>query len=349
MSADIQKLNTIYFRYFKGDKRLSKPVMNLISLMNVGINLLDKDYAAAVQAKDFDTDLGSLPMGIFKGNELSVGDKDVMITPSLYEAYLQIYKSPQEAINAYYRYAELSELDADGYNWSLHPIDAKEFKKRKRIHALAEQFDESHRYMLEKESYDQQDVDYALMEYNREKKDGASGEMLKSDNATAGNTYISLILEKVFKGMRGRFKAFLSQKEENKQEENVLDWLDNDMSDSLVKNRDQMLTFLRGLKKSMTNPKKPEVNQEKIYNRLKLLIYDFWFGRVFSKDRTDMDQGIQMNMPDWFDSIMLPMSERKKFQGMIQMLIKQVFLEDKAAEDDLVKLWRSGKNGKKIS
>ena len=64
----------------------------------------------------------------------------------------------------------------------------------------------------------------------------------------------------------------------------------------------------------MTNPKKPEVNQEKIYNRLKLLIYDFWFGRVFSKDRTDMDQGIQMNMPDWFDSIMLPVSERKNFR-----------------------------------
>lgn len=47
MTAFISSLNKLYFQYFKGDKRLQKPVMNLISLINMGINVLDEDYETA--------------------------------------------------------------------------------------------------------------------------------------------------------------------------------------------------------------------------------------------------------------------------------------------------------------
>ena len=99
----------------------------------------------------------------------------------------------------------------------------------------------------------------------------------------------------------------------------------------------------------MTNQNRQEVDPKVIYIRLDSMIYDFWINRLFSSERTDMDQDIQMQMPNIFDSIMSRTSDKKKFQNLVITLIKQVVMEDKAAEDDLVKLWRSGKNGKEIS
>ena len=77
---------------------------------------------------------------------------------------------------------------------------------------------------------------------------------------SAGNIYTTMILNKVFSGIVQRVKAYTSQDEKNTQQENLIKWLDNDMSNSLVKNKDQMLIFLRGLKKSLMKKSNQKVN-----------------------------------------------------------------------------------------
>lgn len=218
LTLEISSLNKLYYQFFGGDKRLHTPLMNLFSLINAGINFLDDEYAKVRENEVSKNDRGKLSEKMNEDKIVSVDGQNIQISPTYYEAYLQIFGSPRRALNAYARYVQLANLDDDGYNWFLHPTDKKEYQKAKRIHELAGEFVQSHRYMLEKDNYNQADVDYAFMQYNRESQDGASGDMLDTKNVTAGNAYITMILTKVFGGMRQHLKTYLDKNKENKED-----------------------------------------------------------------------------------------------------------------------------------
>ncbi len=351
-SKNIRLLNRLYFQYFKGDKRLHEPVMRLISVLNYGISLMDGYYRqSSIDYADNDFDLGDFPKKINYDNEVKFGDKSIEISPSFYEAYLQIYKTPEKAVNAYHhhiglinREKELSEKKKKG---SLSSREKKELSKAKRMYGLAAEFDKAHRYMTDKENYNQQDVDYAFMLYDRERLGNVQGSMLE-DN-TAGNTYLALILKKIFGGMRERFKTYLAQNEENKKPENIFNWLDQDMSDSLLKNKDQMLMVVRGLKKSMQNPlqvedgkpgkKKKEVNEYQVYAELIDKIYLSWINKLFDGKQTDIEKNDQEQLLTSFKEMVGEGDVAANFQNLLKTLIKQVLIEDKLSEDALVKEW----------
>ena len=111
------------------------------------------------------------------------------MTPSLYEAYLQIYKTPREAVKNHARYVELKDKQADGTK--LSAAETKEFAKLNRIRTLAGDFDRSHRYMLEKEIYSQQDIDYAYGLKSKERND-ARGPQISEEKLYASDIYKSL-------------------------------------------------------------------------------------------------------------------------------------------------------------
>lgn len=193
----IGNLNKLLFGYYKNDKRIHYQIINLTHYMNDAIVGLDDAYETVSDHEDLGGgDLGTLRQEMTKyGYMISSGGKEAGMTPSLYEAYLQIYKTPREAIRNYSRYIELKEKQEEG--GKLSNAETKEFGKLSRIRTLAGDFDRSHRYMLEKDSYSQQDIDYAF-DLQKKEKDGAKSPDMNENHLFASNIYQSLFFEKVF-------------------------------------------------------------------------------------------------------------------------------------------------------
>ena len=341
LSMDISRLNRIYYQYFKGDKRLHKPLMQLISVMNIGISFLDKDYQEAFENNNYDDDLGHLPKMMYRDNTIVLGRKSIKMSPTAYEAYLQIYKNPDDAFRACARYAELSDKNKAGYHWYLHPWEKKEWEKSKRIHDYVMDYVQSHRYMMEKDAYSQQDVDYVFQLLDREDQGSVTGDLVEN---SAGNIYLAMIFEKIFSGIVQRVKAYTSQNEQNMQQENLIRWLDDDMSNSLMKNQNQMLTILRGLKKSQMK-KNEQLNLDSMFHELQNKLYIGWCCRVFDGQKQNIDPDLQGKMKNICGNILSDNAISKNFQNLLKKLIKQVLIEDKALGDAPVKDRDKSKSG----
>ena len=79
LSIHINTLNALYFKYFKGDKRLNEPVMKMISLLNTGISLMDSDYTQAYNAFVEDDDLDTVSKELYHNKKIQIGDKTVIL------------------------------------------------------------------------------------------------------------------------------------------------------------------------------------------------------------------------------------------------------------------------------
>ena len=154
-----------------------------------------------------------------------------------------------------------------------------------------------------------------------------------------------MILTKVFGGMRQHLKTYLDKNKENKEDKQNKEglqklqdemekdkrmkiWLDNEMYDSLSKNRDQMLMILRGLRNSMKTPTQPKVNQADLFEEFRNIMASFWFVRIFYQGKKDIDEYIKDRMELYFMSIMDESKDYHKFQDMINELITQVLQEN---------------------
>ena len=218
------------------------------------------------------------------------------------------------------------------------------------MHTLAKEFVKAHRYMLDKDNYNQQDIDYAFMEHKRERENGKNGEKVSGDllPSSTGETYISLILGKIFGGMRERYKTEMGSKPENESLANngkpISDWLDKDLSDSLLKNRDKMIQVIRGMKKSMKpskqeDGKNTEVKENDLFSNLYETIYFSWVGKLFKNndERKDIELNDIMYIQQSYST--MPGNSKTKFPKLLKVLIKQVLLEEKTADDSLVQIW----------
>ncbi len=165
----VQKLNLLLLKYYKNDSRIHYQILNMISLLTHGINDADEKFESNYE-ENYEVgggDLGSLRYKMMNKKITlpdQAGEDPTKLTSSELEGWMQIYKTPQEAIAQAKRYNELH------YNHHQTDAEAKEFEKLTRIKELAKDFAKSHRYMLEKDEYSQQDLDYAFVLEKKEKQ-----------------------------------------------------------------------------------------------------------------------------------------------------------------------------------
>ena len=127
------------------------PLMNLLSLMTYGIQYIDDLYEESIRGGDRQDEITDTRDKLqFTKFKVKAGDKQAEMTPSRYESYIQIYKDSETAVAAYTRYKELKDKEV------LTKAESKEFQKLDKLNKLAKEFDLSHRYMTEKDEYNQQ-------------------------------------------------------------------------------------------------------------------------------------------------------------------------------------------------
>ena len=287
LSKSVSSLNVMLSRYFKNDKRLHMPVMHLISLLNYGIEFVDDIYAQ-VRKGSGNGELGSIRENMSrKVYTIKAGGKHAFFTASHYESYLQIYKTPAEAVKNYARYCELKKKSSTGEG--LSSAEKKEYEKLSRLEKTAEQFDNAHNYMLEKGDFDQKDIEYMFSLGHREKENDARGEMISGGESAAG-TYKTLAMEKFFKCMQQRcmnseiFDGTYQMTPENL--EKAKKWLDKDLEKCLNNKFVELVTAVGGIQSPQKQP-----TREKIFDDFSDAVVDDWLGKIFPAK--DNDQKMQ--------------------------------------------------------
>lgn len=331
LMTHIKSLNTLLFKYYKNDKRLHLPVLHLISLLNRVVESIDIAYDEKTLERTDDSDLGNLREEMMKKSYMiSAGGKLVHMTPSHYESYLQIFKTPEKAVASYARFNALETKMNMGE--VLTKDEKAEYAKLSRMEKLALDFDRSHNYMLDKQNYQQQDIDYAFALGVKEKKNAARGPMLANHRSSA-DTYKSIFLEKIFGGMRKKLMKNSAEggidEEQAGDEENIAAWLDEDMTRSVSSKMNEMKMILKALKNSIDAP-----DREKMYTEVNDLFLGDWFARLFVRGGSNSEKmKVLMNIvPTSFVTLMD--EKNGKFPKLMQKLIDMVLKEDQ--EDSLM-------------
>ena len=268
IADDIALTSRIYQTILGSDSRLNKEVMNLLSLMQLALHVLDKEYRNMSKASDTG-DLGTLREDMVTNlYTVRAGGREVEMTPTHYESYLQIYKTPTEAVRAYARYKEL-KTERDGHDsnlktwknpkkWSSRKLD--EWNKLARNEELARQLDQSHREMLNKNSFSQSDINYAFrlrrMETAGTEDQKATGGMYEN-YSSASVTYMTLFFDKIFGGMQERARKPAGEGggiPANQGLNAAVKWLDDYLTEKTRAKMGGMGMILRGIMSAYSDP-----------------------------------------------------------------------------------------------
>ena len=251
LEQQMADVSMYYQRFLFSDSRINREVMNLLSRMQQALSALDDIYQEKKKAED-EGGLRTLRENTLSQKyTVKVGNTEVSMTPSHYEAYLQIYKKPEAAVAAYARYKSLK--------WELerNKKEEAEFQKLDRAEKLARQLDLSHRQMLNKDEFSQSDIDYAFRLRNRENvssADAASGTMF-AEKASASMTYITLMYDKIFAGIQNALEqAVNAGRFDIDDEQMATEWLDNYLAKKASEKAISILMILRGIKRVLKQP-----------------------------------------------------------------------------------------------
>ncbi|MDO4803659.1 MAG: hypothetical protein Q4A32_02430 [Lachnospiraceae bacterium] len=342
ISADKKQLSEYYQTVLKSDIRLNRQVMNLLSLYEISLATLDNLYNT--QFKDSSHgDLGNIREKMLLNTfEIQSGDnKLVEMTPTRYEAYLQVYKNPEAAIAAFDRLTTLrGERNRDSENMNSISFGLKWSGKRQEEYEqliekneLAEQYEAAHRYMLNKDSFNQQDIDYAFKLRRRERhsEDGrkAKGQMY-TQNMTMASAYIGIFFEKIFGGMR---------QEAMKKPENgglqkdaqgydlTIRWIDDYLSAKTSAKMNGMTAIVRGIKSTYRNP-----THALLEDSFYILLTDMYLMKVFPKIGYTYGPMIRAVGRGMYSIIpLMRMTAGTRFPQIMSGIIDQVLGEDNQA------------------
>lgn len=252
--AEMAMLSLYYQKFFKSDSRLNTEVMNLLSTLQIALSTINMTYGRQGKASDRG-ELGTLREDMTLCQyTIRVDGMEAVMTPTHYESYLQIYGEPKKAVQAYKRYLELKRESEIG---ALSRQKRSEFDALQRKENLAEEFDKSHREMLNKDDFSQRDIDYAFNLKIKESggRVGATSGTMHTEHASASMTYIALIYDKIFGGVQESAR----QAAEN----GTLDashlpsevaWLDQYLLDKTARESDRIVMILRGIKRTTSKP-----------------------------------------------------------------------------------------------
>ncbi len=323
LDEEINDLNTLLYKVFGNDKRLHVPVMHMISLLKNAADFVDRLYAKSNYGADRDGDLGDI-RGKVKSTEYNAKieqeDISVKMTPSQYEAYIQVYKNPEIAIRKCFELERLKRISKMSSR-SLTSREKAELYKGERMEKLADQFDRAHDYMLEKTSYSQQDVDYAFSLGNKEAEGKASGDILEH---TTSMVYKALILEKIFGGMKQRFLNHVSD-EEADNIDNLQTWLDDDVYTCINRKKDDVRSVMKAMMRNASKDSKGDFMQ--LEGNFYGLIQINWLDRIFTTNIPESGPLSKMREAyrDCWGNI--SNKEDSRTNILIKSLMKEVFSE----------------------
>jgi hypothetical protein len=202
-------LNSYYADVLGSDASLNLPVMNLLSLYESALTYADRFYQIVIR-KAAVGDAGKLRADFAdKEYEISFTGTDLKrvrtkMAPGVYEGYLMIGKTPEQAVREHKRLRDLeAKKEKPG---GLSKEEKKEKSRLSRTLSLAQDFASANRYLLEKETYSEKDYDYAFsklpaMEKGVKQDERMGGKLIA--NKSASITYQGVILERVFGGFQG--------------------------------------------------------------------------------------------------------------------------------------------------
>lgn len=267
----IKNLNTLLFRYYKHDRVIQEEALKVINTLNNAILIVDDLYRTSKDNNIVpeDTDLGDLKSQFTgKSYKFTIDSKTIQLTPTQYEAWIQVCKDPQLALQ---NIKSLIYLMHDKKTNGLNAQQKKQLETLLRISKLAGDFINSHNYMIDKENFNQQDIDYALSLEKKERAGGLQSEMLeqqnendstmaemKNPNASASGIYLMMIMKTVFGGMKERFKG---QLHENIDVNEGINWLSGDVTNCIKNHQKEMTNIIRGLKHTTEDPKKSDLQK----------------------------------------------------------------------------------------
>ncbi len=330
----INNVNTLLFKYYHNDKRIQKEALYIINMANYGINAIDDAYESA-GTREEDSNLGSLT-GDFSGADYTFnytdtkgGNRTIDMTPSRYEAWIQVCKTPEEALRNYGKLMDLGMKEQNGQD--LDAPEQKEYDMLKRLFGLALQFENSHKYMLSKGKFSQQDVDYAFALEKKERDGNIQSDMIeksqfqtdrtlknmKSPSASASGTYQMLMMKTIFGGMKEKFtKKFPDINFVNFDMKEMLSWVAKDSVTYIPQKKDETKTILLEIKHTTKAP-----DADKLKNRFRELMAK-WLFQLYHQDlyeygETEAYLGILETMTD----------EKSPLMRQIDALAKEVMDE----------------------
>ena len=320
----VAQLNQLLFTYFKNDKRLHGPFMKLLSVLQQAMDFIDLVYSDSKLGEGNRGELGDIRSEM---NKKTIADirvqppeggprksENLFITHSHYESYIQIYKTPEAAMENFHRYTKLAEKR------NRTKDEQKEHEKRKRIDDLACDFDKSHRYMLEKNSYSQQDADYAFSLAKKQQNADVHGNI---NIHLAGEIYQSLIFEKIFGGIKQRFKNHITSVADAKDRDVVRNWLDNDLHECISRKKEDMKTVIRAIKRS-----EEDADEAIVLSKLSTVVNNRWLETVFFNNKNNdfkIDKAKNNISIGWRT---LVGDKTSKTGAILDNLIKEVMQED---------------------
>ena len=212
----------------------------------------------------------------------------------------------------------------------------EELKKLEMMDKLARQFDNAHNYMIEKDQYSQQDIDYAFRLNYREKNgdrkeqnnnDHEIGEEVdfRDDYKSASGIYIALILDKIFHGLK---EAWMKAPEEDKlsledmrKSGPAFEWIDDFFVDHVKSKKDEFQMIIRGLTRAMkTADPEGNVSYEKLRSKLSEMLIKILVGRNFKSEGFD-ERELLGNK--YFNNYLMSVGYENsfKFTGMLNRMI----------------------------
>ncbi len=184
-------------------------------------------------------------------------------------------------------------------------------------------FANAHNYMLEKDAFSQQDVDYVYELRSKEKKNAESDAFINGQ--TSSSIYESLFFEKKFGGMKQRFES--QEKFKNVQEmtpnlmNDLIKWLDDDLSKCCEGRKfNKLITVMTGMERAMKTPTK-----EEMLGQLQENMQNGWIARIFKTDGSNREyESVNLIMPTIFSQIMEDAGSkfRKKADKFIQYILE---------------------------
>lgn len=354
-------------KYFKNDKRLHQPLLNLISLLNYGINYVDDLYRFSVRGglnenKDVVNIREEMMHNLYT---VRAGGKETKLTPTHYESYIQIYKDPKTAVEKYERLRELRNKKKNA-DWTKSKIstvshkiqstfgledeegltydELKELNKLERMDKLALDFDNAHNYMIEKEDYNQQDIDYAFRMHDKETNGLQTrdevplgqtdvNEDMRDKYRSASGIYITLFMEKFFKDIKEQWMKEADEgglnEDAAKNPEMSAAWLDDYLVKRIKQKENDFQMIVRGLYRSLkADASDKKIDDQAVMKKLADILTWTIIGRKFSS--------VGGEKKELFGSMFLPMAleqmienRRMKFNQIVSTMIRVCQMEEK--------------------
>ncbi len=333
ISDSMAKISRMYQTVLGSDSRLNKEVMNLLSTLQFTLEMLNEKYQKQAKASDTEEIGTRREEMLLNIRKIKVGDIEVKMTPSHYESYLYIYRTPLAAVNAYKRFQELT-AERKGDDKNLKGIFSNkklaEWKQLAQNEKLAEQLDQSHRTMLNKDSFSQQDIDYVFSLRKREMtgipKRAARGNEMYTSHSTASETYMSLFFDMIFDGIQSTAQKSAEEGgcPTDAGTRGAALWMDKYLAEKTQRKMTGMAAIIRGIIRAYSD--KPD--QENIKNILHYFIQNAYLQKVFPSNagKGPAVGFISTNLKDIYSKIST--DHQMNFTKTIDSLVRIVMMEN---------------------